>query len=156
MKETCKAILLVEDDQVDAMTVRRALKELRVTNRLEHMENGEDALAFLRDVTKERPCLILLDLNMPIMNGLECTKLIRELETSKNWRTPIIGVSAHTSDSCSRLCLAGGMDDYLSKPFDSSHFQNTLAHWTSGTNRPALRVLPNAPDSEENRESASA
>ena len=46
MKSTCKAIMLVEDDEVDAMTVRRALKELHVGNPLVQVENGEEALAF--------------------------------------------------------------------------------------------------------------
>ncbi|MDO9236345.1 MAG: response regulator [Aquabacterium sp.] len=66
-----KPIFLIEDDQVDTMVVRRALKELHVANRLEHVENGEEALAYLRDPARERPCLILLDLNMPVMNGIE-------------------------------------------------------------------------------------
>ncbi len=149
-----KPVLLVVDDNPVNQKVVSALAE-RYGYVVVVVKSGREALDVLE--SREEPFhAILMDLNMPIMNGLECTKLIRELETSKNWRTPIIGVSAHTSDSCSRLCLAGGMDDYLSKPFDSSHFQSTLAHWTSGTNRPALRVLPNAPDSEENRESASA
>ena len=70
MKITNKPILLVEDDQVDTMTVIRALKEIHVTNPLVHLENGEEAVNYLRDPQKEKPCIILLDLNMPVMNGI--------------------------------------------------------------------------------------
>lgn len=73
-----KPILLVEDDRVDAMTVTRALKEINVTNTLTHVENGEEALAYLRDDTQENPCIILLDLNMPRMNGIEFSKHCKE------------------------------------------------------------------------------
>src|SRR5690606_34245878 len=71
MRITTRPILLVEDDQVDAMTVRRALRELHVLNPLEHVEHGEAGLAWLRDPRHERPCIILLDLNMPVMCGTE-------------------------------------------------------------------------------------
>ena len=55
-----KPILLVEDDQVDAMTVKRALKELKVTNSLAHSVNGEEALRFLKDEDNKKPCVVLL------------------------------------------------------------------------------------------------
>lgn len=63
MRISDKPILLVEDDQVDAMMVKRALKDLRVINPLVHRENGETALRYLRDPANERPCIVLLDLN---------------------------------------------------------------------------------------------
>ncbi|HHN93808.1 MAG TPA: response regulator, partial [Anaerolineae bacterium] len=64
-------ILLVEDDVVDAMTVARALRDINVTNELHVAGNGEEALDFLRDPSNDIPCIILLDLNMPRMNGIE-------------------------------------------------------------------------------------
>src|SRR5690242_14492964 len=70
MKSCKRPILLVEDDQVDVLTTRRALKEIHVTNPLVVCENGEEGLAWLRD-NAEAPCLVLLDLNMPVMNGIE-------------------------------------------------------------------------------------
>lgn len=69
MRDANKPILLVEDDQVDMMTVIRALKEIHVTNPLVPVENGEDALHYLQDENNEKPCIILLDLNMPIRPG---------------------------------------------------------------------------------------
>ncbi|MFQ6114635.1 MAG: response regulator, partial [bacterium] len=66
-----KPILLVEDDRVDAMTVKRALLEIKVTNDLVITKNGEEALQFLNNANNEKPCIILTDLNMPKMNGIE-------------------------------------------------------------------------------------
>ena len=73
----CKPILLLEDDTVDAMTVKRALKDINVTNPLVRATNGEEGLAYLRDETKAKPCVILLDINMPKMNGIEFLKIVK-------------------------------------------------------------------------------
>ena len=73
-----KPILLVEDDQVDAMTVKRALKEIKVSNSLDIVANGEEALSFLRNPENEKPGIILLDLNMPKMNGIEFLKVAKK------------------------------------------------------------------------------
>jgi len=132
MKETCKAILLVEDDQVDVMTVRRALKELHVTNRLEHMENGEDALAFLRDTTKDRPCLILLDLNMPIMNGIEFLQEVKSDAELKCIPVVVLTTSDEQKDKLESFKL--GIAGYMRKPVDYRQFVEIIrtidAYWT--------------------------
>jgi CheY-like chemotaxis protein len=72
-----RPVLLVEDDHVDAMTVKRALRELHVANPLVHTINGEEALNHLRAESNDSPCVILLDLNMPKMNGIEFLKIIK-------------------------------------------------------------------------------
>ena len=132
MKATCKAILLVEDDQVDVMTVRRALKELHVTNRLEHMENGEDALAFLRDTTKDRPCLILLDLNMPIMNGIEFLQEVKSDAELKCMPVVVLTTSDEQKDKLESFKL--GIAGYMRKPVDYRQFVEIIrtidAYWT--------------------------
>lgn len=132
MKETCKAILLVEDDQVDAMTVRRALKELHVTNRLEHAENGEDALAFLCNARKDRPCLILLDLNMPIMNGIE---FLQEVKTDAELKCiPVVVLTTSDEQKDKLESFKLGIAGYMRKPVDYQQFVDIIrtidAYWT--------------------------
>jgi len=67
---TKKPILLVEDDQADVMTMKRALRDVQITNRLQVAGDGEEALAFLESPENEKPGIILLDLNLPKVNGI--------------------------------------------------------------------------------------
>lgn len=132
MKETCKAILLVEDDQVDAMTVRRALKELHVTNRLEHVENGEDGLSFLYNKTTGHPCLILLDLNMPVMNGIEFLQAVKADPDLKCIPIVVLTTSDEQKDKLESFKL--GVAGYMRKPVDYQQFVEIIrtidAYWT--------------------------
>ena len=90
MRNNC-TILLVEDDKVDVMTVQRAFRDLNLTNPLAVAGNGEEALAYLRDPGNEHPCIILLDLNMPKMNGVAT---LRELR-SRQVTTPVVLCSGY-------------------------------------------------------------
>lgn len=71
------SILLVEDDDVDAMGIERAFKKLRIANSLLRARDGAEGLEMLRSDALEKPYLILLDLNMPKMSGLEMLKELR-------------------------------------------------------------------------------
>ena len=78
-------ILLIEDDDIDAKTVKRALKKLRIGNPLIRAKDGQQALNILESAEIDRPYLILLDLNLPIINGIELLSRIRKnpkLQTS--------------------------------------------------------------------------
>lgn len=132
MKATCKAILLVEDDQVDTMTVRRALKELNIVNRLENVENGEEALDYLRDSTREYPCLILLDLNMPVMNGIEFLQTVKTDPQLK--RIPVVALTTSDEQKDKVESFELGVAGYMRKPVDYRQFVEIIrtidAYWT--------------------------
>ncbi|MBN9132457.1 MAG: two-component system response regulator [Nitrosomonadales bacterium SCN 54-20] len=132
MKITNRPILLVEDDQVDKMTVVRALKEIHVTNPLVHRENGEEAVHYLQDPANEKPCIILLDLNMPIMNGLEFLKMIKNNDKLKHIPTVVLTTSEEQQDKINSFDL--GVAGYMAKPVDYRQFVEVMrsidAYWT--------------------------
>ena len=125
-------VLLVEDDSIDAMTVRRAFRDLKLSNTLTHRINGEEALAYLREPGTTIPCVILLDLNMPRMNGIEFLKVIKQDDRLK--RIPVI-VLTTSNEECDvvesfRMCVAG----YIVKPVDYKKFVEAIRtidlYWT--------------------------
>ena len=81
-------ILCIEDDAIDAMTVKRAFKDLEIHKELKIVHDGSEALHFLRDDNNRKPCFILLDLNMPVMNGFEFLAEIKQDDLLKKY--PII------------------------------------------------------------------
>jgi len=140
-----RPILLVEDDNVDAMTVKRALKDLKVTNRLVHSANGEEALDYLRNDDNEKPCVILLDLNMPKMNGIEFLKVAKTDEILKRIPTVVLTTSKDDRDKVEsfELNVAG----YIVKPVDYKKFVDAIRiinlYWT-------LSELPSHEQENEN------
>jgi CheY-like chemotaxis protein len=127
-----RPVLLVEDDAIDAMTVRRAFRDLKVTNPLAHTINGEEALAYLKDDTRDKPCLILLDLNMPKMNGLEFLGHVKVDPVLKKIPAVVLTTSSEERDVVQsfRLSVAG----YIIKPVDYRNFVDAMRtidlYWT--------------------------
>ena len=127
-----KPVLLVEDDSIDAMTVRRAFKDLKLTNELAHSINGEEALKYLEDPSNEPPCVILLDLNMPRMNGTEFLKVIKADEELRKIPVIVLTTSNEERDVVEsfRLSVAG----YIVKPVDYKKFVEAIRtidmYWT--------------------------
>ena len=124
--------MLVEDDEVDSMTVKRALKELHVTNPLVHVENGEIALEHLRDSNNEKPCIILLDLNMPIMNGIEFLQVAKNDADLRRIPVVVLTTSEEQQDKVNSFDL--GVAGYMAKPVDYRQFVEVLrsinTYWT--------------------------
>ena len=120
MMNSSKSILLVEDDAVDVMTVKRSLKELKVVNQLEVAENGEEALTLLRDPLYDKPCIILLDLNMPKMTGLEFLRIVKRDERLK--RIPVVVLTTSTDEQDKIESFNLGVAGYIIKPVDYRRF----------------------------------
>ncbi len=130
--DNSKPILLVEDDCVDAMTVQRATKELKVANQLIHRINGEEALEYLRNNGNGKPCVILLDLNMPRMNGIEFLKIAKADDELKRIPVVVLTTSDMEQDKIEsfNLSVAG----YMVKPVDYTRFLEAIRainlYWT--------------------------
>jgi CheY-like chemotaxis protein len=127
-----KPVLLVEDDDVDAMTVKRAFKDLNVTNPLIHSVNGEVALRYLQDQNNEKPCVILLDLNMPKMNGMEFLKVAKADEELKQIPVVVLTTSNEECDIIESFKRSVG--GYIVKPVDYKNFVEAIRtvnlYWT--------------------------
>jgi len=127
-----KGILLVEDDQVDAMSVKRALKDLHVTNQLNIVGNGEEALTFLRNPENEKPGIILLDLNMPKMNGIEFLEIAKHDKNLRRIPVVVLTTSEEDQDKVNSFNL--GVAGYMLKPVDYQRFVEVVRtinlYWT--------------------------
>lgn len=105
-------VLLVEDNLINQKIVILSLK--KVVKGIEVANNGKEALDKFGTSKYD---IILMDIQMPVMNGYVTTKKIREIETSINTHTPIIAITANALLGDREECIASGMDDYISKPF---------------------------------------
>src|SRR3989338_2384770 len=132
MKIINKPILLVDDDQVDVMTVTRDLKDIHVTNPVVVMENGEEALNYLRGPKNKKPCIILLDLNMPVMNGIEFLEVVKHDDRLKGIPVVVLTTSEEEQDKVNSFNL--GVAGYMATPVDYRPFVEVIrtidAYWT--------------------------
>jgi CheY-like chemotaxis protein len=132
-------ILLVEDDQVDVMTVQRAFKRNNIINPLNVVGNGREALDYLRhqgaftdQSAFPTPGIILMDINMPLMNGIECLK---EIKADEHFRKLPVIMLTTSKEECDRvesfkLSVAG----YIIKPVEFEKFVEAVKvlnlYWT--------------------------
>ena len=105
-------ILIVEDNEINQQIMKLSLVNL--VKNVDVAENGKTALDMFG---LNRYSIILMDIQMPIMNGIMATKKIREIEKSTNTHTPIIAITANAMLGDKETCLSAGIDDYLSKPY---------------------------------------
>ncbi len=115
------SILLAEDNIVNQRLVARVLE--RQGHKVKVAKNGREAL---REVKKNQFDLILMDVQMPEMDGLEATTAIRETEKETEERIPIIAMTAHATSSDMEKCLNAGMSAYISKPFQINDFLKVI------------------------------
>ncbi len=153
--QNAKPVLLVEDDIVNAMAVRRVFSDLRVPKPVVHSENGEEALKYLRDGSNGRPELILLDLNMPGMNGIEFLRIIKGDSVLRS--IPVVMLTTSDDERDIAECFDLNVAGYVIKPLDGELFVETLetvARYWCRSELPDIQAPEGRYDSSENAEEA--
>ncbi|MFC3562800.1 PAS domain S-box protein [Pedobacter jamesrossensis] len=117
-------ILIVEDNEVNRFLTRSLISDMLDGIEIIEANNGKDGLECF---IKHAPNLILMDVQMPVMNGLQATKAIRELETEKH--TPIIAVTAGNVSGEREKCLDAGMNDFITKPIFQGALELVINKW---------------------------
>ncbi len=120
-------ILLVEDSLDDAEFTQLALGEARIANQMHHVEDGEAAIAFLRNPDNPRPDLILLDLNMPKMDGREVLRVVKHDESLKSIPVAVLTTSDLESDI--QYTYQNYTNCYMRKPVAFSDFVQILGRF---------------------------
>lgn len=124
-------ILLIEDDMIEVMKLNRAITSLDLKHRIIEANNGEEALKILQK-KDELPDIILLDLNMPKINGIEFLNILKSDDVLKYIPTIILTTSSNQKDleECYKIGIAG----YILKPLKYEEYvtklQTTLAYWS--------------------------
>ena len=136
--QNSRSVLLVEDDQVDAMTVKRAFEDLKIKNPLVHKRSGEEALAHLWTKDGKETSVMLLDLNLPKMNGVEFLKIVKGYDELRRIPVIVMTISQKHQDVIESFNL--GVAGYMLKNADYKGFVETIRtiilYWT-------LNKLPN-------------
>ncbi|MGM4911249.1 response regulator [Rhizobium sp. 768_B6_N1_8] len=120
-------VLVAEDNEVNQIVFTQILQGTGLSFLV--VNNGEEAVEAWE---RHTPRLIMMDVSMPVMNGHQATRLIREREQGQGHRVPVIGVTAHALESDRELCLDAGMDDYMSKPISPELLEDKIRQWLGG------------------------
>jgi CheY-like chemotaxis protein/HPt (histidine-containing phosphotransfer) domain-containing protein len=139
-------VLLVEDNAINQRVARRFLERLGCE--VQVVDDGRQAVEAY-GLNSYR--FILMDMQMPVMDGLEATRRIRELEEGGPKRTPIVALTANAMMGTLERCLEAGMDDYLTKPLDISRLQDVLDRFmgrADGEQAPAAASSAAAPSAD--------
>ncbi len=117
-------ILVAEDNNVNQMVTLKQLAKLGYSAHA--VSNGKEAIAALAQANYD---LVLMDCQMPEMDGFDATRAIRDTETGNGRHIPIIALTAHVMEGDAEKCTAAGMDDYLSKPIDRQTLGELIGKW---------------------------
>ncbi|MEE9329523.1 MAG: response regulator [Parvularculaceae bacterium] len=127
-------ILLAEDNQINAVLATAIIK--RAGHHIDVAGNGKEALESMQNAPYH---IVLMDMHMPEMDGLEATREIRKLPGDIG-KTPIIALTANAMKSDRQNCLDAGMDDFITKPFDPADLVTLIEKWAAGTATAASEV----------------
>ena len=119
-KQLSKKVLLAEDNEVNQLVFKGMIHELGFV--VDVAENGKHAIDMWKQANYD---VIFMDVQMPVMDGLEATRLIRSMENTGEHQ-PIIAVTANAFEEDEQACLAVGMDAYLTKPLEIKLLQETM------------------------------
>ena len=137
-------ILLAEDNITNQQVATGILKKLGF--KVDVVTHGEEALRKLEEKCYD---LILMDIHMPVMDGLEATRYIRQSDSLKVENiVPIIAVTAHAMSSDRSWCLDNGMSDYISKPIDATSLTDVIYKWLPDKLTPKVKLISLSPPSE--------
>jgi len=121
-----RRVLVVEDNPVNQKVAIRMLQKLGCV--VELAENGQQALEKLERASYD---IVLMDMQMPVMDGLTATRLLRQREQQTGHHQVVIALTANAMQTDRELCLEAGMDDYLSKPLTLDALQVMLLRWVA-------------------------
>jgi len=136
-----KKILLVEDNEMNRLVASLILKQYGAV--IIEAINGSEAIDYLHT---ERPDAVLMDMRMPVMDGLEAT---REIRASICKELPIIALTANALKGEQEKCLAEGMNDYLVKPFEEEDLVNKLTRWINHTGHRRMMSIVREEEAEQ-------
>lgn len=137
-------ILLAEDNPINQeVTVQRLRK---MGHEVTLVPDGKAAVDICEDIRFD---LILMDVQMPVMDGIEATRKIREFEQDEGYRTPIIAMTARAMKGDEDLCIEAGMDYYMAKPFRAAKLRDVLDKWDDFSNAPPVLEISNHDDASE-------
>ncbi len=132
MENTEIEIILVEDNPSDAEMTIRALKKSNLANKIVHLRDGAEALDFIFGKgqyegrnTELKPKLILLDLKMPKVNGIEVLEKIKDNELTRS--IPVVVLTSSNEDPDIRRCYELGVNSYIVKPVDFENFSKSIS-----------------------------
>ena len=123
-----KPVLIVEDNHVNRELFTFQLRHFGLVS--QHAVNGKEAVERI-EAEPDAFSLVLMDLQMPIMDGITATQLIRQTETDTDRHIIIVALTANESSGIYEQCMAAGMDDFVNKPSTLAKLSETLKKWLS-------------------------
>ena len=138
-------IMIVEDNKINMLLIKTIIKNLFNEARIFEFFNGIDAVEQFENI---KPDIVFMDIQMPIMNGYEATRAIRNFESGKN--IPIIAVTAGVEKDEKIKCIEAGMNDYISKPITKGIIEKTIIKWMVEPKLPHIMTEENAFGVENN------